>query len=255
MNNKKIMRQMKKINVIIILILGIFLATGCGDDNNLPVDTHEDAFADVIVKKVNANGNAKYKLMFFAGGAEIAKEGSTVTTTDGKTYELKQFWAGLGKVRFGGYPLSANKPATGEYTFKLKFNDGYEKEMKDVVSDIDVGLVTGLIVNHEEGSDSISATWAGGENADMVCLKLTELDMASTKPLFKIAAMPKDKKSYSFDVSTNAKPGWMRNPSELVRGTKYWLVISAKKVEEGSKITGASQDFEQNSCTKVKITW
>ena len=246
---------MKKLKLLIVLIIGLFFVTGCGKENILPVNTHEDAYVDAMVKKVNANGNAKYKLMFFAGGAEIAKEGSTVTAPDGVIYELKQFWAGEGKVTNGEYPLSSNKPAAGEFSFKLKFNDGYVKEMKDVVSDVEVGLVTDLAVTHEEGSDVISATWAGGENADIICLKLTELDIANTKPLFKIAGMPKDKTSYSFDVSTNAGPGWMRNPSELVRGTKYWLVVSAKKVEAGTKVSGASQDFEQNSCTKVKITW
>ena len=248
---------MKKLNIIFLatLIIGLFFTSGCGDENTLPVDTHEDAYVDAIVKKVNANGNTKYKMMFFAGGVEIAEEGSTVITPEGKTFELKQFWAGSGKVTNGDDPLSPDKPSPGEYSFKLKFDDGYEKELKDVITDVEVGLVKNLVVTHEEGSDDISATWTGGENADLICLKLTELDIANTKPLFKIAGMPKDKKAYLFDIGTNAAPGWMRSPSELVRGTQYWLVVSAKKVEEGAKISGASQDFEQNSCVKVKIKW
>jgi len=248
---------MKKLNITILttLILGLFLIVGCETEDPIPVDTHEDAYVDVIVKKVNVNGNAKYKLMFFAGGVEIATEGSKVTTPDGRTFELKQFWAGPGKVTNGDDPLTGDVPLIGEYVFELKFDDGYIKEMKDVVSDIHLGLVTDLVVTHEEGGDNISATWAGGENTDIVCLKMTELDIAYTMPMFKIAGMPKDKTSYSFDISTNAGPGWMRNPSELVRGTQYWLVVSAKKVEAGTEVTGASQNFEQNSCVKVKVTW
>ncbi len=248
---------MNKFNILLLatFFLGLFLVAGCESDNTIPQDTHEDAYVDVIVKKVNANGNAKYKLMFFAGGAEIAKEGSTVTTPDGKNFELKQFWAGPGTVINGADELSPDKPTKGKYVFKLKFNDGYVKELTDIVSDIDVGLVTDLFVTHVEGSNEISATWSGGENADIFCLKMTELDIAKTKPLFKIGGMPKTKTSYSFDIKTNAKPGWLRNPNELVKGTQYWLVVSAKKVEQGTKVTGASKDFEQNSCAKVKVKW
>ena len=248
---------MKRINLLIIfgLMTGLFFMSSCGDDEPAPVDTHDDAYVDVIVKKVNANGNARYKLMFFAGGAGIAPAGSTVQTPDGRTFELKQFWAGPGKVTNGDDELKPTKPPAGEYLFTLKFEDGYVKEMKDVVSDVDVGLVTDLVVIHEPGSNEIIATWAGGEGADLICLKLTELDIANTKPLFKIAGMPKDTKQYTFNTTTSAAPGWMRSPDELVRGTQYWLVVSAKKVEAGTPVSGASTDFEQNSCVKVKVTW
>jgi len=249
--------QMKILKFIIFfsLFLGLIFITGCGDDNTVPVDTHDDAYVDVIVKKVNVQGIAKFKLMFFAGGAGISKEGSTVITPDSRTFELKEFWAGPGKITNGEDPLTPDKPETGKYVFILKFDDGYEKELKDVVSDVDVALVTELVVTHKEGSDEISATWAGGEGGDLVCLKLTELDIANTMPLFKIAGMPKDKTSYTFDTTTSAAPGWMRSPSKLVRGTQYWLVVSAKKVEAGTQVSGASQDFEQNSCAKIKLTW
>ncbi len=246
---------MKNINIILLtsLLFGLLLISGCEDDV-LPVNTHDDAYVDVIVKQVNNSGSAKYKRMFFAGGADISPAGSTVTSPDGKEYELTKYWAGDGIVTNGKDPLSDSKPSAGEYIFKLKFNDGYIKELKDDISDVNVGLVTGLSIIHEAGSSKIEITWDSVQNADLICTKFTEIDIAGTKPFFK-TNLAKDKTSYTYTTTTSAMPGWLRSPDDLVRGTEYWVVVAGKKVEAGTTVSGVSKDFEFNSCTKKKIVW
>ena len=248
---------MKILNVIIAAILFTILLSlvGCNDDNPLPPDTHNDAYADVIVKKMNVMGNAKYKLMFFAGGADIQEEGSSVTLLDGTIFPLVAFWAGDGVLDYADAPVADVRQGAGEYEFTLKFKDGYVKTLKDTLEDIDVGLSTGLNVSHIGGSDEVTISWNPIEGVDFYCIKLTELNMATTKPLFKKAMIPVTDTTYSFNKTTSAMPGWMRPPSDLQAGTQYWVVISGKRVENGKQITGASHDFQINSCSKKKITW
>lgn len=242
-----------KISVILALASFLFIAQSCkeDDENEIPENTHEDAYADIIVKKTGMG----YMAMFFAGGIDIETQGSTVTTPDGSEYELTEYWAGAGKVRNDDYPVQDEYLPTGDYTFNLKFTDGYEKEIIDKVAGNDLDLLTGLTVTHEEGSDEISVSWNEVSGCDLYCIKLTELNMAETMPLFKTAMMPTSQFSYTFDTSTSSAPGWMRNPDELERGTEYWLVVAAKKVEEGAEVSGSSQDFDINSVAKTKIVW
>ncbi len=248
---------MKKLNIFLLvsLLTALFSFNGCDEDDPVPADTHDDAYADVIVKKMNVAGVPKYKLMFFAGGADIQEEGSGVTFPDGNTFPLFSFWAGEGKLTYAGAPMANTRPGAGEYKFTLKFKDGYVKTVTDALEDVDVGLSTGLNVVHTEGSDEVTLSWNPIEGVDFYCVKLTELDMATTMPLFKKAMAPTTDTTLTFNTTTSAMPGWMRSPSELQAGTQYWVVVSGKRVENGKPVTGAGQDFQINSCSKQKITW
>ena len=248
---------MKKLNIIILtsLFFALFSFTGCKDTGPLPPDTHDDAYVDVIVKKSNIMGNAKYKLMFFAGGVDIQEEGSHVTLPDGTVYPLVAFWAGEGKLTYAGAPMTDTRPGAGNYKFTLKFKEGYVKELTDALEDIDVGLSTGLNVVHVAGTNEVAVSWHPIDGVDFYCVKLTELDMANTKPLFKKAMISSSDTTLTFNTTTSAMPGWMRPPTDLQADTQYWVVVSGKKVEEGKPANGSSQDFQINSCSKVKITW
>jgi hypothetical protein len=216
-----------------------------------PVNMHEDAYGDVLLKKMLMTGQVKYLPVFFAGGEEIVGTESTVTAPDGNVYPLNEFWAGPG-ILTGKGEMKDVFDFAGTYTFRLKFSDGYIKEVTDVLENVEID-VPQITVNYDQAAQTIQVDWSAVPGADLYCIKLTEMDMAGTKPLFKIPQLPTTTTSYTIHI--DGGQGWMRPVSDLQPGTEYWVVVAAKKVEQGTEVSGASRDFQTSSCNKVKITY
>lgn len=249
-----------RLNTIIILVI-LILSVSCSDDNNLPQNTHEDAYGDVILKRMEMMGQAKYKLVFFAGGTNVVAAESTVTlpyniTINGNEtnqVSLEEFWAGAGKLRNMAAPMMNSKPAAGDFTFNLKFSDGYEKTVVDTLEDIVLPNTPNVVVDYTPGDTSMVVSWSEVPGADFYCLKITDLDILADKPLFKKPQI--ETSQTSFTVNIDGGNGWMRPLSDLVSGTGYWVTVSAKKVETGKPVSGMSNDFQTNACSKVQITY
>jgi hypothetical protein len=179
---------------------------------------------------------------------------SKVTTPDGTEYTLVEFWAGAGKVQNVMAPMSAEKMDAGDYTFTLKFTDGYEKTMIDTLEDVELGLAMPFTVEYVSGDDHMTINWTLVPDADLLCVKITEIDPVTgmpkdAKPYFKKSQLPAD--ATSLIINFDGAEGWMRPVSELETGSNYFLSVAAKKVEAGAEISGASQDFQTSSCVKT----
>ncbi len=246
---------MKTIKFLTVLLLftGVFIFTSCDeDDPTPPVNTHDDAYGDVILKKVNTPSGIRYKEVFFAGGIDINAIGCTVTTPNGISYDLVEFWAGPGKLNNMAAPLAATN-ISGDYTFTLTFSDGYEKIIIDTVEDTEIDLPIPFTVDYTPGDTSMTLSWAAVTNADLYCVKVTELDMAGTKPIFKLAQLATTETSVTINIDGGT--GWMRPTSDLVSGVNYWVAVAAKKVETGAVVSGASPDFQTSSTLQTQITF
>jgi len=251
-NQLKTMKTTKNL-IAMLMIASLFIFTACTDDDEEVVNTHDDAYVDVLTKKMSMMGNIKYLPIFFAGGEEIVEEGSSVTGPDGTEYDLHSFWAGAGKLTGAG-AMANEAPPAGTYTFTLKFSDGYVKTLTDELEGAESTVpMISVTYNAETNPQTIEVSWTESPEADLYCVKLTELDMANTKPLYKVPML--DKTNTSHTIVLDGSNGWMRPVSDLQDGTQYFVVISAKKVEEGTEVTGASQNFEINACSKTKITY
>jgi len=260
-NNNLKQINMKTIKFLIVLLLftGVFIFTSCDEDDPAPiVNTHEDAYVDVLLKKVMTPDGIRYKEVFFAGGIDIDATGSKVTTPDGTVYDLVEFWAGAGKLNSMAGAMMVEQPAAGDYTFTLKFSDDYEKSLDDTLEDVEIGLPMSLVITYTPGDTSMTVSWTAVANADLLCVKITEIDPATGMPLdaapyFKKAQLPAD--ATSLTINIDGAEGWMRPTSELVTGTQYFVSVVAKKVEAGTEISGASQNFQTSSCVKTMITY
>jgi hypothetical protein len=246
-----------KFLAIVFLTTAITAFTSCSDDDiTLPTDTHEDAYVDVILKKTSMNGADKYVPVFMAGGNTINATGCTVTDPNNTTFNIEQTWAGPGNLNGKG-TLSGTKPPMGTYTFQLKFADGYTKTMTDVLVDNDLSLPIPITVTRIATTAitpaKIKLDWTAVPNADLICVKLTELNIDGTKPLFKIGKLPENATTYTINI--DGSTGWMRPTNDLVTGTNYYITVAAKKVEAGKPIDGASKDFDFSACSKVQITY
>lgn len=252
---------MKTIKYLTVLLLftGLFTFTSCEEDDPAPIiNIHEDAYVDVILKKVMTPLGIRYKEVFFAGGLDIIATGSKVTTPDGTEYDLVDFWAGAGKLNSMAGAMMATKPAAGDYTFTLMFDDDYSKSMIDALEETEIDLALPFSVTYEAGDTSMTVNWSAVENADLLCVKITEIDPATgipkdAKPYFKKAQLPAN--ATSLIINFDGAEGWMRPVSELETGVNYFVSVAAKKVESGADIDGASQDFQTSSCIKTQITF
>ena len=243
-----------KFLTVLLLFIGLFTFTSCDEDDTTPPEnTHDDAYGDVILKKVNTPNGIRYKEVFFAGGIDINATGCTVTTPDGTSYDLAEFWAGPGKVNSMAGVMTAVIPAAGDYTFTLSFSDGYEKTITDTLEDTEIDLPMPFTVEYTSGGDTITLSWEAVDNADLYCVKVTELDMAGTKPLFKLAQLPTTETSVTINIDGGT--GWMRPTTDLVTGVNYWVAVAAKKVEAGAEVDGASADFQTSSTLQTQITY
>ena len=248
---------MKTIRIFLSMLAmaSLFVFTACDDDDDevTPVNTHDDAYVDVLTKKMDMMGAVKYLPVFFAGGEGIVGEGSSVTGPDGTVYDIHGFWAGAGKLTGAGSPAD-EMPAPGTYTFTLKFEDGYVKTMTDELAGEESTIPMISVIYHPENDpQTIDVSWTESPEADFYCVKITELDMANTKPLYKVPMISNTQTSHT--ITLDGSNGWMRPVSDFQNGTEYYIVISGKKVEEGTEITGMSQNFEINACSKTKFTY
>jgi len=246
------MKTLKTI-LSLIIISSLFTLTACSDDDEEIINTHDDAKGDVLLKKMDMMGSIKYLPVFFADGADIAETGTSVTGPDGTVYNLNDIpWMDGNKQTGGGSP-SATKPMDGTYTFKIKFTDGYVKTVTDELetTEIDLPMITAF--DYDDVNQTIHLEWTPVANPDLYCVKITELDMANTKPLFKKAQLPTN--SNSLDIEFDGATGWMRPVSDFQAGTDYYIVVAAKKVENGATVSGASSDFQTSSCNKRTFTY
>lgn len=252
-NNNK-MKTIKKFTVL-ILVMNLFLATSCSNDVLIePINTHDDAYGDVILKKINVQGVIKYKLIFFAGAIDLIATNSKVTFPDGTTeLTLENFWAGSGKLRNMTSPILLDRPASGEFTFTLNFSDGYTKIVTDTLESTEIDLPMPLVATYTSGENSMTVSWDAVQGADLYCVKITDIDMLTDKPLFKKSKI--ETTATSITINFDGGNGWMRPTSDLVIGTEYWVVIAAKKVENGTTVSGASKNFQTSACIKTKITF
>jgi hypothetical protein len=246
-------------NFLAIALIAITLATfsSCDDDNSiLPAETHEDAYGDVILKKMSVIGTINYIPIFMAGGNTVNATGSTVTDPNGTEYPLNEFWAGPGSLTGKGV-TATTKPAMGTYIFKLKFADGYEKIVTDILTDVETSLAMPIAVTRIAATATepakIKLDWTSVPNTDLICLKLTELNIEGTKPLFKMAKLDANLSTYTINIDGGI--GWLRPTNQLTTGTQYYLTVAAKKVETGKVIDGASKDFALSACSKVMFTY
>ncbi len=238
----------------LFILTSIISLTACSDDDDKIVNTHDDAYGDVITKKIKIpTGDIRYLPVFFAGAEGIVADGSSVKGPDGTVYDLHEFWAGPGKLTAVG-DKTPNMPPAGTYTFTLKFTDGYEKTVTDQLEGADTTVPQiDVTYNQNTNPQTIEISWTDVPEADFYCVKMTDLDMANNKPYFKKPMI--DKSEHSFIISLDGSYGWMRPVTELQSGIEYFIVVSAKKVETGTPVSGASKDFEVNGCSKKKITY
>lgn len=250
------MKILKKIFAL-SLIYSLFFFTSCSDDNTtIPVDTHEDAYGDVILKKMSMMGTINYIPIFMAGGNGVNATGCTVTDPNGTVYNIAEFWAGPGSLTGKGVASTA-KPAMGTYTFKLKFADGYEKTVTDVLTDVETSLAMPIVVTIIPATTTepakIKLDFTAVANTDLICIKITELDIEGTKPIYKMAKLDKNLTTYTINIDGGT--GWLRPTSDLKTGTEYYITVAAKKVEDGKIVDGASKDFAHSACSKVKMVY
>lgn len=242
----------------IALLATIFSTfTSCDDDNSvLPVETHEDAYGDVILKKLDMMGTIKYIPIFMAGGNTVNATGCIVTDPNGTEFAINEFWAGPGSLTGKGV-ATTTKPTMGTYSFKLKFADGYEKTITDELTDVETSLAMPIVVTRIPATatepEKIKLDWTAVPNTDLICIKLTELDIEGTKPLFKMAKL--DASLTTYTISLDGGTGWLRPTTDLTTGTEYYITVAAKKVETGKVVDGASKDFAHSACSKVKIVY
>ena len=244
---------MKTKQILAIIILFVALQSCKKTDTTPQINPHADAWGDVILKKMNMNGNIKYQLIFFADGEGIAASGNTVTGPDGSVYDLHDIpWMPGNKQTGAGNP-SGTKPPAGVYTFRLKFQDGSTAETKDTLetTELDVPAITNL--TYDQNTQTIHVEWTPVPNPDLYCVKITELDMANTKPFFKKGKLPVN--ANALDIRIDGGNGWLRPTSELQSGTDYYVVVAAKKVEQGKPVEGNSKNFQTSSCTKRTFTY
>ena len=242
----------------IALLATIFSTfTSCDDDNSvLPVETHEDAYGDVILKKLDMMGTIKYIPIFMAGGNTVNASGCIVTDPNGTEFPINEFWAGPGSLTGKGV-ATTTKPTMGTYSVKLKVADGYEKAVTEELTDVETSLALPIVVTRIPATvtepEKIKLDWTAVPNTDLICIKLTELDIEGTKPLFKMAKL--DASLTTYTISLDGGTGWLRPTTDLTTGTEYYITVAAKKVETGKVVDGASKDFAHSACSKVKIVY
>jgi len=246
------MKNLKNIYILLILT-AIFSLTSCEKDSEEVVNTHDDAKGDVLLKKIPMNGSIKYLPVFFADGADVSATGNTVKGPDGTVYDLHDIpWMAGNKQTGGGSP-SATKPMAGTYTFTLKFEDGYTKTVTDELESTEIDIPTITVFNYDKANQTIHIEWNVSAGADLYCVKITEMDMANTKPFFKKAQISTN--VTSLDINIDGSNGWLRPVSEFVDGTEYFIVVAAKKVEQGKPVAGNSTDFQTSSCNKRRFVY
>lgn len=256
MKNKKRTTMKKTINLtniyITTLIMLLWTTGGCKKPEKIE-NRHEDAYGDVILKKMMMNNQIKYVPIFFADGEGITTQGNTVTAPDGTVYDLHDIPWMPGNKLTGKGQMSNNLPPTGTYTFRLNFEDGSTIEVTDELENTEIDLPVIVQFNYQPGDPTIHIEWQPVNGADFYCIKITELDMANTKPFYKQPQI--DANTTSLTIPLDGSNFWLRPVSELQSGTEYFIVVAAKKVEAGTPVSGDSNNMQTSSCMKRKFVY
>ncbi len=247
---------MKSTNLLVyLLVLSMFAAlSACTkDEKEEPKAEHKDAFGDVFVKKVLSPKGDKYGLVFYAGGKGLTE--CTVKSPDGKDYKLAEFWKGAGNMRRHpeAQDMQGKMPSTGKYVFTLKFSDGQSIQLTDVLSNVEIPAIKGVKVNHKEGSDEVEVMWESVSGVNNYMVKLTDNQKNKQKPIFVNKKLTSNDKSYKFNKSTKAAPGWMREIPAA--GSECYVMVVGVKYEEGVSAAAKDQNKQMNTVKPVKIKW
>ena len=225
-----------KLSLAILVAISMTTLTSCkSDDDETPVNQHEDAYADVFVKKGRMPAGVRYGLTYYAGGEGLVS--CTVVGPDGgDAVELAEYWKGAGNLR--KHPsqqdmmAGTTMPTAGNYVFTLTFSNGDTKEITDVLTDVQLDAMTPTTITYDIDTETVSSTWNSVEGAEMYMVVLTE-DIGNTgKPIFGKAGIPTTETTYSFDRSTTAMPGWLQ-ADKPATGDVVYLMTVAIKFEEG----------------------
>lgn len=249
------MKTTKFLTILFLAFSTLFFNSCKDDDITIPVDTHEDAYVDVILKKTKTPTGYKYNVITFAGATSISTTDCTVTYPSGETFILPELTWQPGTLNHvsADYP-STTVPTAGTYTFTLKFTDGYVKTLTDVMETTELSFpVFDFTYDNTSTPNKIIINWTDVDpNSDLICVKLVDA-VGNTKPYFKIAKLPTTTASGSYTINFDGGTGWLRPVSDLVTGTTYHLAVVPKKVEAGKPIDGASKDFQTTSCVRKPI--
>jgi hypothetical protein len=86
------MKNNNKFLAIALLATTFSMFASCDDDDNtLPVETHEDAYGDVILKKMDMMGTIKYIPIFQAGGNMVNATGMWLQIQMEQNFQLTSF--------------------------------------------------------------------------------------------------------------------------------------------------------------------
>lgn len=248
---------MKKNNLMIILVLfaGIITLSSCKDDPVKPEENkHEDAFADVFVKKVKTSQGDKYGLVFYSGGEGLTS--CEAKTPNGAEYNLVEFWKGAGNLRHHptNNQMQGSMPQTGEYVFTLTFDDGVTKELIDKLENVEILSIKGVAVTHTAGTEEVSAIWNKVDGTDAYMVKLTDKNKNEKQPIFVNKKLTPTDLSYTFNKTTTASPGWMQAGKPSVGDTCYVMVVSVK-YETGTEASARDQNKQINTVKPTMIIW
>lgn len=250
------MKTLKFTKLFFILLASIsvtFISCSDDDDETTP-NQHNDAFADVFMKKVNTPNGVKYGVVLYSGGEGLTS--TTVTGPNGTIFDLEEYWKGTGNMR--KHPtmqqMTSTMPQEGDYVFTLTFDDGETKDITDTLSDVEINTITGVNVTYDSTTETITASWNPIDNIDGYMIKLTDEQKNENKPIF-VNQMPNTMTSYTFNRSTSdASPGWMRQGVPVTGDTNYIMVVGVK-YEAG--VDGAAR-MQNKQCATAKpthITW
>jgi len=104
-----------KLSFALIIGLGLTMTSCNKDDEQTEASPHNDAYADVFVKKVNTPSGVKYGLVFYAGGEGLTA--CKAKAPNGTEFTLGDYWKGAGNLRL--HPtmpqMQTTMPDAGDY--------------------------------------------------------------------------------------------------------------------------------------------
>ena len=223
------MRTTNLVKVVFALIvgLGLTMASCKKDEEQTEENPHNDAYADVFVKKINTPNGVKYGLVFYAGGEGLTD--CKATAPNGTEFTLGDYWKGAGNLRL--HPtmpqMQNTMPEAGDYVFTMTFDDGVTKDVTDALSNIEIPAMSGVAGTHASGTENVSVDWNAIADADNYMIKLTDEQKNQSKPIF-VSILPPNVTTYSFDRTTTANPGWLQTDKPQADDNTFLFVVGVK---------------------------
>jgi hypothetical protein len=124
---------MKKV-LILVAVCTLFATFSCKKSSS----SADAAIADVFVRSLKYNGQNAYSTVFSVSSYTPMTE-VTVDTPDGVSFRLNEHASGMGTAflkdtSFYGAGYSHNPPATGVYTFHVKYSGGDQRVFTNTLS-------------------------------------------------------------------------------------------------------------------------